>query len=157
MSAPRVRGFGRCLLQAARSLFDRGHDAVCLLNSDSPTLPTSLLSRAARALAEAGDRVVLGPADDGGYYLIGMKAPHVHLFEDIDWSTSRVAEQTRQRARALGLSVVELDTWYDVDDAAALTRLCRDSGVGKRRSADSAPIPPRRRRAASSSSSFTTA
>jgi rSAM/selenodomain-associated transferase 1 len=130
LSAPRVRGFGQCLLQAAQSLFARGHDAVCLLNSDSPTLPTSLLARAARALAEDGDRVVLGPADDGGYYLLGMKAPHIHLFEDIDWSTSRVAEQTRGRARALALSVEELDTWYDVDDAAALLRLCRDLASG---------------------------
>jgi len=126
VSDPRVRGFGRCLLEAAQSLFDRGHGAVCLLNSDSPTLPTSLLAQAARALAAEGDRVVLGPAEDGGYYLIGMKALHIHLFEDIDWSTSRVAEQTRQRIRALGLSVAELDPWYDVDDAAALARLCRD-------------------------------
>jgi len=126
VSEPRVRGFGRCLLEAAQSLFGRGHGAVCLLNSDSPTLPTLLLARSARALAKEGDRVVLGPAEDGGYYLIGMKAPHVHLFEDIDWSTSRVAAQTRQRASALGLPVEELDPWYDVDDAAALTRLCRD-------------------------------
>jgi uncharacterized protein len=132
VSELRVRGFGRCLLEAAQSLFNRGHGAVCLLNSDSPTLPTPLLTQAARALAEGGDRIVLGPADDGGYYLIGMKAPHVHLFEDIDWSTSRVAEQTRQRARALGLSVGELDPWYDVDDAAALTRLCRDLALEAR-------------------------
>ncbi len=130
VSAPGVRGFGRCLLQAAWSLFVRGHDAVCLLNSDSPTLPTSLLSRAAHALAEDGDRVVLGPADDGGYYLLGMKAPHIHLFEDIDWSTNRVAEQTRERARAAGLAVLELETWYDVDDGAALVRLCRDLATG---------------------------
>jgi uncharacterized protein len=126
VAEPRVRGFGRCLLEAAQSLFGSGYGGVCLLNSDSPTLPTSLLVRAARALAEDGDRVVLGPAEDGGYYLVGMKAPHTHLFEDIDWSTSRVAEQTRQRARALGLAIDELDTWYDVDDAAALHRLCRE-------------------------------
>jgi uncharacterized protein len=126
VSEPRVHGFGRCLLEAAQSLFGRGHGAVCLLNSDSPTLPTVLLARAARALAKEGDRVILGPAEDGGYYLIGMKAPHVHLFEDVDWSTSRVAEQTRQRASALGLPIEELDPWYDVDDAAALTRLSRD-------------------------------
>jgi hypothetical protein len=123
---PRVQGFGRALLHAARSLFALGHQAVCLLNSDSPTLPTSLLSEAARLLAEPGDRVVLGPADDGGYYVIGMKAPHAHLFEDIAWSTDRVADQTRERARALGLEVVELATWYDVDDLAALVRLFRD-------------------------------
>jgi glycosyltransferase A (GT-A) superfamily protein (DUF2064 family) len=84
---PRVHGFGCCLLHAARALFARGHDSVCLLNSDSPTLPTELLCRMAAALAEDGDRVVLGPADDGGYYLIGMKAPHAALFEDIAWST----------------------------------------------------------------------
>jgi rSAM/selenodomain-associated transferase 1 len=126
ISAPRVTGFGRPLLHAARSLFAMGHEAVCLLNSDSPTLPTALLSRAANALAEPGDRVVLGPAEDGGYYVIGMKAPHVPLFEDIAWSTSAVADDTRQRAAALGLPVVELDPWYDVDDAAALHRLCRD-------------------------------
>jgi rSAM/selenodomain-associated transferase 1 len=130
VTAPRVQGFGRCLLHAARSLIACGHDAVCLLNSDSPTLPTSLLTRAAQALAGAGDRVVLGPADDGGYYLIGMKAPHAHLFEDIAWSTANVAKQTRQRALALGLPLLELDTWYDVDDAAALNRLCNELATG---------------------------
>jgi len=84
------------------------------------------LSRAARALAEDGDRVVLGPAEDGGYYVVGMKAPHAHLFEDVTWSTSRVADQTRHRADALGLPVIELDRWYDVDDTAGLLRLYRD-------------------------------
>src|ERR1700735_3202134 len=100
---PGVDGFGRCLLQATERLFARGYSAVCLLNSDSPTLPTAQLSRAAAALAEAGDRVVLGPAEDGGYYLIGMKAAHAHLFRDIEWSTDRVADQTRARIQALGL------------------------------------------------------
>ena len=126
VSASRVHGFGRSLLHAAQALFAQGHDAVCLLNSDSPTLPTSLLAQSAAALAERGDRIVLGAAEDGGYYLLGMKAPHVHLFEDIAWSTGEVAAQTRERARALGLAVVELDAWYDVDDAPALLRLCRD-------------------------------
>lgn len=121
-----VRGFGRCLLHAARSLFAAGHGAVCLLNSDSPNLPTALLAEAARVLAAPGDRVVLGPAEDGGYYVVGMKAPHVRLFEDIAWSTSGVADATRERAREIGLEVVELATWYDVDDAASLARLLRD-------------------------------
>jgi glycosyltransferase A (GT-A) superfamily protein (DUF2064 family) len=67
--------------------------------------------------------VVLGPADDGGYYLLGMSAPHTHLFEDIAWSTDTVAEQTRARARALGVDLVELAPWYDVDDRDALLRL----------------------------------
>lgn len=126
VDAPRVRGFGRCLLHAAQSLFAQGHVGVCLLNSDSPNLPTSLLSKAAATLVEHGDRIVLGPAEDGGYYVLGIKAPHLHLFEDIAWSTCGVAEQTCERARAIGLPVVELDPWYDVDDAPALYRLCCD-------------------------------
>ena len=121
-----VDGFGRSLLHAAQALFAAGHDAACLLNSDSPTLPTCLLVQAAEALAADGEHVVLGPADDGGYYILGMKAPHAGLFADIVWSTERVAEQTRERARSLGLGVIELATWYDVDDAAALARLMRD-------------------------------
>jgi uncharacterized protein len=124
-----VRGFGRCLLHAAETLFAQGHDAVCLLNSDSPNLPTSRLAQMAAALAEPGDRVVLGPAEDGGYYVLGAKAPHPHLFEDVAWSTEEVAAQTRARARALGLPVVELDSWYDVDDEAGLRRLCLDLGA----------------------------
>jgi uncharacterized protein len=123
ISVPRVHGFGRCLLHAVEALFARGHDAVCLLNSDSPTLPTTLIVRAASALAAPDDRVVLGPADDGGYYLLGMKASHVALFQDIEWSTAAVAVQTRQRAHALGLPITELDPWYDVDDGPALRRL----------------------------------
>ena len=79
------------------------------------------------ALAADGDRVVLGPADDGGYYLLGMKAAHAHLFADIAWSTDSVAAATRIRARQLGLDVVELPTWYDVDDRAALGRLLEET------------------------------
>jgi glycosyltransferase A (GT-A) superfamily protein (DUF2064 family) len=114
------------LLHAARSLFDRGHGSVCLLNADSPTLPTSLLVEAACLLAAPGDRVVFGPADDGGYYLIGMKAPHARLFADIDWSTGHVARQTRARITELGLDCVELAPWYDVDDHASLRLLLDD-------------------------------
>jgi glycosyltransferase A (GT-A) superfamily protein (DUF2064 family) len=119
------------LLHAARSLFAAGHDSVCLLNADSPTLPTALLSQAAATLAEDGDRIILGPAEDGGYYLIGMGAPHPQLFADVAWSTSDVAQQTRERARALGLPVVELDHWYDVDDVPSLHRLCRELTTGR--------------------------
>ena len=71
---PEVQGFGRCLLHAVQNLFARGHTAVCVLNSDSPTLPTSYLRQAALWLAEPDNRVVMGPADDGGYYLLGHEA-----------------------------------------------------------------------------------
>jgi hypothetical protein len=120
---PSVQGFGRSLLHAITAMLDCGHGSAVVLNSDSPTLPTSLLSRTAAALAHPGDRVVLGPADDGGYYLLGMKAAHAHLFADIAWSTGTVAETTRLRAAEMGLELVELPPWYDVDDRAALDRL----------------------------------
>jgi uncharacterized protein len=119
----RVQGFGRSLLHAAQALFEQGYGSVCLLNSDSPTLPTAWLREAARMLAAPGDRVVLGPAADGGYYLLGMKAPHARLFEDIAWSTGSVAEATQERARSLGLELAMLEPWYDVDDESALQRL----------------------------------
>jgi hypothetical protein len=124
---PNVRGFGRCLLHAILGMLARGHRSAVVLNSDSPTLPTALLVSTAKALAAAGDRVVLGPADDGGYYLLGMKAAHAHLFADIAWSTDRVAETTRLRAAELGLAVVELPSWYDVDDQQGLNRLVGDA------------------------------
>ncbi|MBV9734629.1 MAG: TIGR04282 family arsenosugar biosynthesis glycosyltransferase [Acidisphaera sp.] len=120
-----VHGFGRSLLHAAQALFARGYGAVCLLNSDSPTLPVQVLRDAAAALARPG-RAVLGPAEDGGYYLLGMRAGHARLFADIAWSTGEVAGQTRARAAELGLEVVTLPTWYDVDDRASLRRLIAD-------------------------------
>jgi rSAM/selenodomain-associated transferase 1 len=120
---PDVQGFGRSLLHAAQAMFAAGFGAVCLVNSDSPTLPTKVLAEAARALLAPGERVVLGPADDGGYYLLGMQQPHAHLFADIKWSTSDVADATRARAASLNLEVVILPTWYDVDDADSLSRL----------------------------------
>jgi len=114
---------GECLEYASTALLLRGHGAVCLINSDSPTLPVGYLVAAATALAAAGDRIVLGPATDGGYYLIGMKRPHPGLFEDIAWSTDRVFSQTLKRAEALRLSVVELPSWYDVDGTGSLRTL----------------------------------
>jgi rSAM/selenodomain-associated transferase 1 len=120
---PKVQGFGRCLLHAVQSLLAEGYGAACVLNSDSPTLPTSILAMTAKLLAQPGDRAVLGPADDGGYYLLGVKQAHTHLFEDIAWSTENVAAQTIMRAREVGLELVMLPSWYDVDDAAALDRL----------------------------------
>ena len=115
--------FGACLFHAAASLLEAGHGSVCLLNSDSPTLPIGYLVSASVALAAPGDRVVLGPATDGGYYLIGIKRPHRPLFEEIDWSTERVFRQTLARADGLDLPVVKLPSWYDVDDADALRTL----------------------------------
>jgi len=120
---PGVQGFGRCLLHAMQGMFAAGFGAAIVLNSDSPTLPTSLLATAAFLLLAPGERVVLGPAEDGGYYLLGATSAHAGLFADIAWSTDTVAATTRVRAASLGLPVIELAGWYDVDDAASLDRL----------------------------------
>jgi rSAM/selenodomain-associated transferase 1 len=127
--------FGARLANAARDLFAVGFDSLCLINSDSPTLPTSALVAAVDELARAGDRVVLGIADDGGYYLIGLKSAHARLFEEIEWSTPRVAAQTIARAEELRLPVALLPAWYDADDAAALARLCEEL-LGSTRATD---------------------
>ena len=123
--------FGDCLFLAIRTLLGRGHGSAVVLNSDSPTLPTSLLVKTAQLLAQPGDRAVLGPASDGGYYLLGLKQAHSHMFEDVAWSTDCVAAQTIERAREIGLDLQVLPTWYDVDDIGALRQL-HDEILGRR-------------------------
>jgi rSAM/selenodomain-associated transferase 1 len=123
---PRSVGLANSLPDAIEDLVAAGYEGACLVNADSPTLPTALLVDALAKLRAPGDRVVLGPATDGGYYLIGLKRPHRELFRDIDWSTERVYQQTAERAAGIGLELVTLPPWYDVDDAASLRRLCRE-------------------------------
>ncbi len=93
---------------------------MCLIDSDSPTVPAAAFYRAVEALRAPGDRVVLGPSDDGGYYLIGLKQAHAAPFERITWSTGSVYAETVARCREAGREVVTLPMWYDVDDAATL-------------------------------------
>jgi hypothetical protein len=102
-----------------------------VLNSDSPTLPTSLLLKTAELLARPGDRAVLGPALDGGYYLLGVKAQHRRLFQSIAWSTEHVAQQTLERAAEVNLPVHVLPTWYDVDEIATFKLLLGELFEGK--------------------------
>src|SRR3989442_1047347 len=87
-----------------------------------PLSPPESYRRAANVLAAEGERVVLGPSDDGGYYLIGLKKLHQRLFEQIDWSTAHVLKQTIERASELKLPVEFLPSGYDVDDAETLRR-----------------------------------
>jgi rSAM/selenodomain-associated transferase 1 len=115
--------FGDCLLHTIEEIFARGHASAVVLNSDSPTLPTAFLVETAAALARPGDRAVLGPSSDGGYYLLGLKVAHRHMFENIAWSTVEVARQTLERAREIGLDVHRLPVWYDVDDVDGLRQL----------------------------------
>jgi len=124
--AQRGGSLGDRLLNATTDLLSVGYDSICLINSDSPTLPPAILLSAIEALAPEGDRLVLGPAEDGGYYLIGLKTPHQILFDRIAWSTSEVLAHTVERAGRISLPVVTLPKWYDVDDAVTLDRLCRE-------------------------------
>ncbi len=126
MLLQRGADLGERLLGATEDLLAAGFAAVCLINSDSPTLPTALLERTAEALRFPGERIVLGPAIDGGYYLIGLKHPHRPLFDGVPWSTSQVLAQTLARAAALRLPVAVLPTWYDVDDAGTLQLLLHE-------------------------------
>jgi uncharacterized protein len=130
--------FGERLYFAVEDLFKCGFESVCLIDSDSPTVPAENFAEAIELLSMHEDRVVLGPSDDGGYYLIGVKKPHRHLFEQIDWSTERVLNQTIQRATEIRLEVKLLPTEYDVDDGASLRRLCDELLAGAT-SADIAP------------------
>jgi uncharacterized protein len=114
------------MAMAFADLFSLGFDSVCLIGSDSPTLPQQVFSQAVQILAEPQDKVVLGPTADGGYYLIGLKNLHRPLLENIEWSTERVLEQTIEKAREINLKIQLLPAWYDVDDAQSLHRLCSE-------------------------------
>jgi uncharacterized protein len=111
---------GEVLLGASRALLEAGHDCILLVNGDSPTLPARFLVQAIEALRRPGDRVVLGPASDGGYYLIGLKHAHRQLFARIAWGTDTVARATCERAAEIGLPAILLPEWYDIDDVETL-------------------------------------
>jgi rSAM/selenodomain-associated transferase 1 len=92
---------------------------TAIVSSDVPGLPAGAIRRAFGALADGAD-VVLGPALDGGYWLVALKAPHDEPFRDIPWSTPAVLAVTRERCADAGLRLVELDLWRDVDTVVDL-------------------------------------
>jgi len=113
---------GARLLRGVEDLLKHGHAGVILIGADSPTLPLSILRQAVEAV-RCEDNVVLSPAQDGGYVLIGLSRPHSRLFEDIPWSTGEVYGVTLARAKEIGLPAVPLPGWYDVDDPTPLQML----------------------------------
>jgi rSAM/selenodomain-associated transferase 1 len=121
--AQRGDGFGERLLAAAEDILACGFGTVCLIDSDSPTLPANALRQAVEELNRPGDRIVLGGASDGGYYLIGLKAPHPKPFANIRWSTSTVYAETVAAIADAAIELVELPVWYDVDDGETLKLL----------------------------------
>ncbi len=117
---------GERLSRILTDLLDRGHAGAIAMDSDSPTLPMAYVADAATALSGAKCDVVLGPCEDGGYYLVGFRCPQPALFEGIPWSTDAVFAMTLDRARARSLSVHVLPQWFDVDTEADLRRLHAD-------------------------------
>ena len=113
---------GERLQNCFADLFELGYSSVVVIGGDSPTLPGENVW-AAFELMIADDEVVIGPTEDAGYYLIGMRKLQPRLFQDIPWSTPEVLAVTRERARDAKLELIELPVWYDVDTPAALERL----------------------------------
>lgn len=117
---------GERLHRLSGRLLEAGHPAGILVDSDTPTLPDRLLQSAVDLLAGAKADGVLGPTEDGGYYLIGLRRPAPALFRGIPWSTAEVAGVTLARAETIGLRLTVLDPWFDVDTGESLERLRRE-------------------------------
>jgi rSAM/selenodomain-associated transferase 1 len=129
MLAQRGENLGERLRNCFADLFQLGFDSIVALGADSPTLPKDLLIEAFESLADEKD-VIIGPAEDDGYYLIGMRKLHGRIFEDIPWGTAGVLSGTQERARELGLNLHMLPVWYDVDTPEELARLKNELGSG---------------------------
>lgn len=117
---------GGRMFRAIRHLLEGGRsDAALLVGSDIPMLTADHLLEAAEMLRAIGG-VVIGPADDGGYYLIGMTRAHAGLFEDVEWGTGSVLTDTLRAAARIGVEARLVRSAYDVDTIADLQRVERD-------------------------------
>ena len=131
--AQRGDDLGERMTHALQDVFRLGYANVVLIGSDLPDLPPRLVEAAVSKLQARTTDIVLGPAIDGGYYLIGMNRLFSSMFEAIDWSSDRVLDQTLATAAAEGLVVDQLDPWPDVDTPADLDRLIAHSGASAAR------------------------
>jgi rSAM/selenodomain-associated transferase 1 len=112
---------GERLSNVSYELFERGYQKIVIMDSDSPNLPSRYITSSFYHLDETD--VVLGPTEDGGYYLVGLSRHAPGIFKDIPWSTSEVMEITKKRAIKGGRSIHMLEKWYDVDTKEDLIRL----------------------------------
>ncbi len=109
--------------------FAEGRTRVAVVGSDCPQLAVGHLEAAFRSLAR--HQVVLGPSADGGYWLVGQRAPGVDLFSSIPWSSRDTLDATRRRLCELGVPALETDRLEDVDTLADLRRLMAGGGLGQ--------------------------
>jgi uncharacterized protein len=113
---------GERLDDALQHYLRSGNCHVVIMDSDSPTLPVAYLSQAFDELNK-GSEMVLGPCDDGGYYLIGLKQPAPRLLREVQMSTPHVAQDTLNIAAEMELKYSLLPIWYDIDEILTLRRL----------------------------------
>jgi len=126
-----VGDLGRKMQQGLASVLECGATQALLIGSDCPVMTTEYIRQASAALQTSD--LVLGPAEDGGYVLIGCKRPHPELFANITWGSDKVLAQTLERAEQLMLSVTLLEMMWDVDrpeDWARFQRL-KNGPVGR--------------------------
>jgi len=125
MIPQRGADLGDRLTNCFADLFALGFESVAVIGADSPTLPGEYILDAFECF-ETDDDVVIGPAEDGGYYLIGMRKLHKRIFEDIPWGEAGVLDATVERAKEAELDLVLLSEWYDVDTPEDFERLKHD-------------------------------
>lgn len=114
---------GERMKNVFNDLWQHGHKRIALVGSDLPVLPTQRICQAFERIAGDERRVVLGPSQDGGYYLVGMNQATPEIFENMIWSHDQVLAQTTARLNALNVSFTMLPIWYDLDSMEDLERL----------------------------------
>jgi glycosyltransferase A (GT-A) superfamily protein (DUF2064 family) len=110
-------------------LWQHGHKRIALVGSDLPVLPAQIICQAFERIAGDERRVVLGPSQDGGYYLVGMNQATPEIFENMVWSHDQVLAQTTARLNSLNVSFTMLPSWYDLDTIEDLERFRISLGV----------------------------
>jgi rSAM/selenodomain-associated transferase 1 len=128
--AQRGATLGERMRNAASDLLERGFGRVVLVGADLPTLPAAYVEDALERLTRPHESLVLGPSEDGGYYLIGLTHVHDELFDGIRWGTADVLRRTQEAAAALRLPVELLPIWYDVDLPSDLQRVRHPTAEG---------------------------
>jgi uncharacterized protein len=121
--AQRGSDLGERMAAVFTDLRTRGHRSILLIGSDLPAFPLNYLAQAFEYLAAPTARAVLGPSEDGGYYLVGLNQPVPEIFRGMTWSHERVFTQTLARLEALGIPTRQLPRWFDIDTPADLERL----------------------------------
>ncbi|MBI2354367.1 MAG: TIGR04282 family arsenosugar biosynthesis glycosyltransferase [Deltaproteobacteria bacterium] len=129
---------GERMGNAFAETFTDGSDICCIIGSDSPDLPPAYIRHAFELLEGGEADAVFGPAEDGGYYLLGLRENRRELFEGIPWGTPQVLETSLERARSLGLRSAFLPPWYDIDTLDDLLRLTRSAPANARRTREAA-------------------